>query len=72
MLIEFQAKEENQGKTYPCFISCYVYDKHNINLAALIFFKTYVCKHESKRKRKHIEPKPTQKNWPYIRLVGSF
>ena len=41
-----------------CFISCYVYDKHNMNLSVLIFLKTYVCKHESN----HIEPKPTQKN----------
>jgi len=55
----------NSPKTAnPCFISCYVYDKHNINLAVLIFFKTYVCKHESKRERKHIELKRTQKNWP--------
>ena len=55
----------NSPKTAnPCFISCYVYDKHNINLAVLILFKTYVCKHESKRERKHIELKPTQKNWP--------
>ena len=54
----------NSPKTAdPCFISCYVYDKHNINLAVLIFFKIYVCKHESKRERKHIELKPTQKNW---------
>ena len=56
----------NSPKTAnPCFISCYVYDKHNINLAVLIFFKTYVWKHESKRERKHIELKPTQKNWPF-------
>ena len=40
----------------------YIYDKHNINLVVLIFFKTYVCKHESKRERKHIE----QKNWPIV------
>ena len=40
----------------------YVYDKHNMNLVVLIFLKTYVCKHESKHKRKHIEPKPAQKN----------
>ena len=33
------------------FISCYVYDKHNMNLAVLIFLKTYVCKHESKCER---------------------
>ena len=33
-----------------------------MNLAVLIFLKTYVCKHESKHERKHIEPKPTQKN----------
>jgi hypothetical protein len=45
----------NSPKTAnPCFISCYVYDKHNINLAVLIFFKTHVCKHESKRERKHM------------------
>jgi hypothetical protein len=25
-----------------------VYHKHNMNLAVLIFLKTYVCKHESK------------------------
>jgi hypothetical protein len=39
-------------------------NKHNMNLAVLMFFKTYVCKHESKHERKHIELKPTQKNWP--------
>jgi hypothetical protein len=35
-----------------------------LGLAVLIFFKTYSCKHEFKRERKHIELKPTQKNWP--------
>ena len=55
----------NSPKTAnPCFISCYLYDKHNINIAVLIFFKTYVCKHESRHERKYIELKPTQKNWP--------
>ena len=34
-----------------------------MNLAVLIFLKTYVCKHELKHKRQNIEPKPTQKNW---------
>ena len=34
-----------------CFISCYVYDKHKMNLAVLIFLKTYVRKHESKHER---------------------
>jgi hypothetical protein len=59
----------NSPKTAnPCFISCYGYDKHNIKLVVLIFFKTYVCKHESKRERKHIELKPMQKNWPYISI----
>ena len=32
----------------------------------MIFFKTYVCRHESKRERKHIKLKPTQKNWPFL------
>ena len=60
----------NSPKTAnPCFISCYVYDKHNINIAVLIFFKTYVCKHEFKSERKHIELKPTQKNWPRVNLI---
>ena len=36
---------------FSCFISCYVYDKHNMNLAVLFFLKTYACKHESKHKR---------------------
>ena len=45
-----------------CFISFYVYDKHNMDLAVLIFLKTYVCKHEYKHKRYHIVPKPMQKN----------
>ena len=45
-----------------CFISCYVYDKCNMNLAVLIFLITYVCKHESKHERWHVEPKPTQTN----------
>ena len=60
----------NSPKTAnPCFISCYVYDTHNINLAVLIFFKTYVCKHKSKRERKHIELKPMQKKWPTVTLT---
>ena len=61
----------NSPKTAnPSFISCYVYDKRNINLAVLIFFKTYVCKHESKRERKHIEIKPTQKM--FFQHIQSF
>ena len=36
-----------------CFISCYGYDKHNMDLA--------VCKHESKHESQHIGAKPTQK-----------
>ena len=32
------------------------------------FCKTYVCKHDFKRERKHIELKLTQKNWPIILL----
>ena len=32
-------------------------NKHNINLAVLICPKTYVCKHESKQERQHIEQK---------------
>ena len=45
----------------PCFISCYVHDKHNINLAVFSLLK-----HESQREIKHIELKPTQKNWPIV------
>ena len=37
-----------------------------MNLAVLIFLKTYACKQESKHKRLNIEPKPTQKNWPRV------
>ena len=43
-----------------------------MNLAVLIFRSTYVCKHESKHKNKHIEPKPTQKNCSNVHMTSQF
>ena len=39
---------KGQNLVIPCFISCYVYNKHYMNLAVWIFLKTYVCEDEPK------------------------